>query len=117
MLNEISNERGTCIFGVSKGVCTCNEPFGGPDCSIDGRNPPSIVTTELKCDGFCRTVIITGDGFFKSDAMQCEFTDIEVSGAVVTYLYTRSITLSVYWQFVSLQSVHPWSILSRNRTK
>ena len=77
-------EIGTCIFPVSEGVCTCNEPFRGPDCSIDSTKPPSIVKNELTCNGFCQKVIITGDGFFKSDDMQCEFTDIEVSGAVVT---------------------------------
>ena len=78
------NEIGSCIFYVSEGVCTCNEPFRGPDCSIDSRKPPSIVKTELTCNGVCQKVIITGEGFFKSDAMQCELTDIEVSGAVVT---------------------------------
>ena len=66
------------------GICICNAPFRGPDCSIDGRKPPSILKTELNCNGFCQNVIITGDGFFKSDAMQCEFTDIEVSGVVKT---------------------------------
>ena len=94
---NISNEIGTFIFCVSEGVCTCNEPFRGPDCSIDGKIPPLIVKTELNCNEFCQTVIITGGGFFKSDAMHCEFSDIEVSGAVVTCLYTMSITLSVYW--------------------
>ena len=102
-VNIISNEIATYVFGMSAGICTCNAQFRGPYCSIDGRKPPSILKTEMNCNGFCQNVIITGDGFFKSDAMQCEFTDIEVSGVVVTCLYTRSITLSVYWQFVSLQ--------------
>ena len=69
---------------MSEGICACNTPFRGPDCSIDSRRPPSIVKTELNCNGYCQKVTITGGGFFKSDAMQCEFTDIEVSGAVVT---------------------------------
>jgi len=88
-------EIGTCIFAVSAGVCTCNEPFRGPDCSIDSTKPPSIVKTELTCNGFCQNVIITGDGFFKSNAMQSEFTDIEVSDEVVTYLYTMRIILCI----------------------
>jgi len=83
-------------LGVSKGACMCYAPFRGPDCSIDGRIPPSILKNELTCNGFCQNVIITGDGFFKTDVMQCDFTDIEVSGAVVTCLYTMNITLSVY---------------------
>ena len=70
-------------LGVSVGVCTCTEPFQGPDCSIDGRKPLSIVKNELTCNGFCQTVVITGEGFFESDAMQCEFTKIEVSEAHV----------------------------------
>ena len=73
--------------GVSIGVCTCNTPFRGPDCSIDGGKPPSIVKTELNCNGFCQNVVLTGEGFFESDAMQCEFTKIEVSEAVVTCFY------------------------------
>ena len=68
---------------VSTGVCTCNAPFRGPDCSIDGGKPPSIVKTEMICKGICQKVVITGEGFFESDAMQCEFTKIEVSRAVV----------------------------------
>jgi len=86
---------------VSVGVCTCTEPFQGPDCSIDGGKPPSNVKTELNCNGFCKNVVITGEGFFESDAMQCEFTKIEVSGAVVTCLCSMSLAELVYWQFIS----------------
>ena len=84
-------------LGVSVGVCTCNAPFQGPDCSIDGGKPPSNVKTELNCNGFCKKVVITGEGFFETDAMQCEFTKIEVSRAVVFVLvllclYTGSLS-------------------------
>ena len=65
---------------MSVGVCRCDAPFQGPDCSIDGGKPPSILKYQLQCNGFCKTVVITGEGFFESDAMQCEFTKIEVSG-------------------------------------
>ena len=83
-------------LGVSVGVCTCNAPFRGPDCSIDGGKPPSIVKSDLNCDGFCRKVVITGEGFFESDAMQCEFTKIEVSGVVVACLYIMSMAVLLY---------------------
>ena len=72
---------------MSVGVCTCDAPFQGPDCSIDGGKPPSNVTNQLNCKGFCKTVVITGEGFFESDAMQCEFTTIEVSAAVSMFIY------------------------------
>ena len=75
---------------MSVGVCTCNAPFRGPDCSIDGGKPPSNVKTELNCNGLCKTVVITGEGFFESDAMQCEFTKIEVSGVLETCLSSVS---------------------------
>ena len=81
-----------CVF---IGVCTCNAPFRGPDCSIDGGKPPSIVKTELNCNGFCQNVVLTGEGFFPSDALQCQFTKIEVSGAAM------SLVVLVYWQFIS----------------
>ena len=81
-------------------MCTCNAPFRGPDCSIDGGKPPSIVKTELNCNGFCQKVVITGEGFFESDAMQCEFTKIEVSKTVVTcLLHTIRVALSLNWKF------------------
>ena len=80
---------------MSTGVCTCNAPFRGPDCSIDGGKPPSIVKTQLDCNGSCQKVVITGEGFFESDAMQCEFTKIEVSGTVVTCFYTIRVALSL----------------------
>ena len=83
-----------------KGVCTCEAPFRGPDCSIDGGKPLSIVKTEMICNGICQNVVITGEGFFESDAMQCEFTKIEVSNAVVTCLHTIKVALSFYWKFI-----------------
>ena len=83
---------------MSTGVCTCDAPFRGPDCSIDGGKPPSIVKSEMICSGICQKVVITGEGFFECDARQCEFTKIEVSGAVVTCLCAMRVALS-YWKF------------------
>ena len=80
---------------VSIGVCTCNAPFRGPDCSIDSGKPPTIVKTELNCNGFCQNVVLTGEGFFPTDTMQCQFTKIEVSGAAM------NLVVLVYWQFIS----------------
>ena len=84
---------------MSTGVCTCNAPFRGPDCSIDGGKPPSVVKTEMICNGNCQKVVITGDGFFETDAMKCEFTKIEVSRAIVTCFYTIRFPLSLYGKF------------------
>ena len=82
-------------LGVFIGVCTCDTPFQGPDCSIDGGKPPSNVKTELNCNGFCNKVVIIGEGFFETDAMQCEFTKIEVSGVVVSIVYHVALLVSV----------------------
>ena len=92
---------------MSTGVCTCNASFRGPDCSIDDGKPPSIVKTEMICNGICQKVVITGEGFFESNAMQCEFTKIEVSGAVVTCLYTIRVALTLYWKFIILLVIYP----------
>ena len=102
-------------LGVSIGVCTCNTPFRGPDCSIDGGKPPSILKTELKCNGFCQKVVITGEGFFETDAMQCEFTKIEVSGTVIIWLHATDVAVLVYRQFISPMVIFPLIKKEKNR--
>ena len=103
---------------VCIGVCTCNTPFRGPDCSIDGGKPPSIVKNELNCNGFCKKVVITGERFFESDALQCEFTKIEVSGVVVTFVYHVALLVSEHQKSNVVKrtkircrrdSIHSWS--------
>jgi hypothetical protein len=39
--------------------------------------------------------VLTGEGFFPSDALQCQFTKIEVSGAAM------SLVMLAYWQLIS----------------
>ena len=70
-----------CI-GVSVGVCTCNAPFQGPDCSIDGSKPPKMAYSRAHFLGLHPNIVLSGSGFFKSDALECELTGVEVSSHV-----------------------------------
>ena len=63
----------------SAGICSCEAQFRGSDCSIPAGQAPGILQPQLTCNGFCKTVVVVGSGFFESDSMQCEFTKIEVS--------------------------------------
>ena len=49
----------------------------------------------------------TGEEVFESDAMQCEFTKIEVSRAVVTCFYTIRVGLSLYCKFPFPPGIFP----------
>ncbi|XP_053379800.1 uncharacterized protein LOC128548570 [Mercenaria mercenaria] len=75
--NECS-DHGPC----KNGTCKCNAAFGGDDCSIDFKKPPSTASLlhGSTCDekeAKCTHVFIYG-GFFASETVTCHITTFEI---------------------------------------
>ncbi|XP_059159141.1 uncharacterized protein LOC131943151 [Physella acuta] len=75
------NDRGNC----SKGVCQCSDGFGGVDCSINLKIPPTILSVlpKLSCEvksENCQVLTVIGGPFVDSGDLTCVFEQINYFG-------------------------------------
>ncbi|XP_065937728.1 von Willebrand factor D and EGF domain-containing protein [Magallana gigas] len=71
---------GVCV----KGVCQCNDGFGGGDCSVDINEPPPVYAVNYETGGlcdklFCKEAIVDGDLFLDRSGLTCKMQRFEMT--------------------------------------
>ncbi|CAH1784933.1 unnamed protein product [Owenia fusiformis] len=96
------NGNGVC----SNGTCTCEDPWGGEDCSVDTELPPVLQYLHFfgSCDlrslrnQNCNSTMVYGDNFLEDGELTCHMEVVEVNS---TGMHSTGDTYTIAAGFVS----------------
>ncbi|XP_070541659.1 von Willebrand factor D and EGF domain-containing protein-like [Ptychodera flava] len=102
------SNHGNCL----RGICQCDDEYGGADCSVDLTRPPDVWYIEGSedhglCDirsGLCQSISVIGDNLLNSQTLTCRYEFVKKSGDIWTAIDHNKVDADAV--FISFREVY-----------